>query len=57
LERLKSAAIAEVIRRSAELKALVPGIDDFEWGENSSPEGLIMTQPRFPAHFRQRSGA
>ena len=34
-----SAAIAEVIRRFAELKALVPGIDDFEWGENSSPEG------------------
>ena len=34
------AAIAEVIRRFAELKALVPGIDDFEWGENSSPEGL-----------------
>ena len=35
-----SAAIAEVIRRFAELKGLVPGIDDFEWGENSSPEGL-----------------
>jgi hypothetical protein len=35
-----SAAIAEVIRRFAELKALVLGIDDFEWGENSSPEGL-----------------
>ena len=35
-----SAAIAEVIRRFAELKALVPGIDDFEWGENSSAEGL-----------------
>jgi hypothetical protein len=35
-----SAAIAEVIRRFAELKALVPGVDDFEWGENSSPEGL-----------------
>jgi hypothetical protein len=33
-----SAAIAEVIRRFAELKALVPGIDDFE--KNSSPEGL-----------------
>ena len=34
-------AIAEVslIRRFAELKALVPDIDDFEWGENSSPEG------------------
>jgi stress responsive alpha/beta barrel protein len=36
-----SAAIAEVIRRFAELKGLVPGIDDFEWGENSSAEGLI----------------
>jgi Stress responsive A/B Barrel Domain len=34
------AAIAEVIRRFVELKELVPGIDDFEWGENSSPEGL-----------------
>ena len=34
------AAIAEVVRRFAELKELVPGIDDFEWGENSSPEGL-----------------
>jgi hypothetical protein len=29
-----------IIRRFAELKALVPGIDDFEWGENLSPEGL-----------------
>jgi hypothetical protein len=34
------AAIAEVIHRFAELKTLVPGIDDFEWGENSSPEDL-----------------
>ena len=34
------AAVAEVVRRFAELKELVPGIDDFEWGENSSPEGL-----------------
>jgi hypothetical protein len=34
------ATIAEVIRRFADLKAQVPGIDDFEWGENSSPEGL-----------------
>jgi hypothetical protein len=34
------AAIAEVIRRFAELEVLVPSIDDFEWGENSSPEGL-----------------
>ena len=34
------AAITEVVRRFAELKALVPGIDHFEWGKNSSPEGL-----------------
>jgi hypothetical protein len=34
------AAIVEVIRRFSELKELVPGIEDFEWGENSSPEGL-----------------
>ena len=34
------AAVAEVVRRFAELKKLVPGIDDFEWGENSSSEGL-----------------
>jgi hypothetical protein len=34
------AAVAEVIRRFVELKALVPGIEGFEWGENSSPEGL-----------------
>ena len=34
------AVITEVVRRFAELKALVPGIDDFEWGENSGAEGL-----------------
>ncbi len=34
------AAVAEVVRRFAALKDLVPGIEDFEWGENSSPEGL-----------------
>lgn len=33
-------AIAEVIYRFVQLKALVPGVVDFEWGENSSPEGL-----------------
>ena len=33
-------AIAEVIRRFVQLKALIPGVVDFEWGENSSPEGL-----------------
>ena len=32
--------VAEVVRRFAELKDLVPGIEDFEWGENSSLEGL-----------------
>jgi hypothetical protein len=35
-----AAAIAKVIRRFAELRVLAPGIDDFEWGQNSSPEGL-----------------
>jgi hypothetical protein len=39
-EAQSPAAIAEVIRRFAALKDLVPGIDEFEWGENSSPEGL-----------------
>ena len=34
------AAVAEVIRRFAALKELVPGVEDFEWGENSSSEGL-----------------
>jgi Stress responsive A/B Barrel Domain len=34
------AAIAEVVRRFSELKTLAPSIDDFEWGENSSPEGV-----------------
>lgn len=33
-------AIAEAIRRFVQLKALVPGVVDLEWGENSSPEGL-----------------
>jgi Stress responsive A/B Barrel Domain len=34
------AAVAEVIRRFAELKERVPGVEDFEWGENLSLEGL-----------------
>lgn len=34
------AMIDEVIRRFVELRTLVPGVDDFEWGANSSPEGL-----------------
>jgi hypothetical protein len=33
-------ATAEIIRRFVELKALVPDIEIFEWGENSSREGL-----------------
>jgi hypothetical protein len=52
------AAIAEVIRRFVDLKALVPGIDDFEWGENSSPEGLDHGHSHvFLAQFRSRAGA
>ena len=39
-EQTSPAEIAEVIRRFAGLKALIPGIEDFEWGENASPEGL-----------------
>jgi hypothetical protein len=34
------ATVAEIIRRFAELKELVPGLNDFEWGKNFSPEGL-----------------
>jgi hypothetical protein len=37
---LSAAAIDEVVRRFAELKSLVPGVEAFEWGENASPEGL-----------------
>jgi hypothetical protein len=36
----RSATVAEVVRRFVELKERVPGIDDLEWGENSSSEGL-----------------
>jgi len=35
------AAIAEVVRRFAELKALVPGIDDFEWARTQVQRVLI----------------
>ena len=35
-----AATIAAIVRRFAELKALVPGINNFEWGENSSSEDL-----------------
>ena len=34
------ATIAEVVRRFAELKTLVPKVDAFEWGKNCSPEGI-----------------
>ena len=34
------AAATEVARRFAALRDEVPGVDDFEWGLNSSPEGL-----------------
>jgi hypothetical protein len=37
---VSAATIAEVAHRFAELKLLVPGVDEFEWGANSSPEGL-----------------
>ena len=32
--------LAEVVRRFAALRDLVPGIEDFEWGLNNSPENL-----------------
>ena len=35
-----SAELAEVVRRFAGLRDLVPGIEHFEWGINASPEGL-----------------
>jgi hypothetical protein len=31
--------VKEIARRFAELQTLIPGISDFEWGENNSPEG------------------
>ena len=53
-----SAAIAEVIRRFAELKALVPQHRRFRMGRELQPRGpRPWTQPRFLAHFRQRAGA
>jgi hypothetical protein len=41
-----SAAMAEVIR-FAELKALVPGIDDFEWAKTQAQKALIMDTATF----------
>jgi hypothetical protein len=32
----------EVTRRFTALKALIPGIEDMEWGENISPEALAQ---------------
>ncbi len=33
------AEISEIARRFAGLRDLIPGITDFEWGVNNSPEG------------------
>ena len=38
-ESATEAEIGEIVRRFAELQHLVPGIEDFEWGVNNSPEG------------------
>lgn len=38
-DRTTDADIAEIVRRFAALRDVVPGIDDFEWGVNNSPEG------------------
>ncbi len=34
------AEVGEVVRRFAALRDLVPGIENFEWGVNTSPENL-----------------
>ena len=34
------AQVQQLIERFTNLKNLVPGIIDFEWGENNSPENL-----------------
>ncbi len=38
-EGTTEAETAEIARRFAALRDLVPGIDDFEWGVNNSDEG------------------
>ena len=38
-EGASDAKIDEIVRRFAALRDLVPGIEDFEWGVNNSPEG------------------
>ena len=35
-----AAQVDEIVSRFAALQNLVPGIEAFEWGVNSSPEGL-----------------
>lgn len=35
-----NAQVQQVIERFSNLKNLVPGITEFEWGENNSPENL-----------------
>lgn len=39
-ETTTEAETAEIIRRFCSLRDTVPGIEDFEWGVNDSPEGL-----------------
>jgi hypothetical protein len=36
------AQVEELVTRFRALQGLVPGIDAFEWGANSSPEGLAQ---------------
>ncbi len=38
-EGTTDAEIEEIARRFAALRDLIPGITDFEWGVNNSPEG------------------
>lgn len=40
VESASGSDVAEIVRRFAELPELVPGIEDFEWGLNNSPEDL-----------------
>lgn len=36
------AELATITRRFLELQGLIPGIEDFEFGSNNSPEGLSI---------------
>lgn len=38
-ESVSQADVAECVRRFVQLPQLVPGITEFEWGRNVSPEG------------------